>query len=227
MGLLLGTPSDLAMASSSSYHPKVLAKQNKECYWMDEDTDDGQPRTLFFLEKCPIEGCGSDNFKRACCWSWESADAVKSYWKRHAIVSQQETHALDEEVADNMADHLEISEKLETYEERAEYRAEEADRIKKKEEQKARPAINKPQPPKVPPPRIPGTAGKAAKDKDAKGQGRHGKAGKGKGRETYDIVPKSPRRQRRDSRSRRRSRSRSRSRRRYDDRQSRHEMGEA
>ena len=95
--------------------------KNEETCYVAEDEDDGIDRAWWCAVSCPAhESCTKHGWKRAACWSYESEAQVQAYVLNHLMESS--LHAMEEDMAKEMAVCTDIEQHVETARERAGYR---------------------------------------------------------------------------------------------------------
>ena len=81
---------------------------------------EGYARIKYRAPECPCSHeCSKDAWARAACWSYEGPHKVKNYCARHMHVSAKHYH--DVETAKMEASMVEITEEIETYQDRLDY----------------------------------------------------------------------------------------------------------
>ena len=97
----------------------IEIEQNTEGWEVDDDVE-GYTRIKYKAQECPCSHeCSKDAWARAACWSYEGPHKVKNYCARHMHVSAKHYH--DVETAKMEASTLEITEEIETYQDRLDY----------------------------------------------------------------------------------------------------------
>ena len=95
-----------------------LLKNEESCYVCAED-DDGIDRIWHCADCCPDpDNCSKSSWKKSACWNYASEHQVKMYVLHHL----HEKHELDGDMAQAIANITEISHRVETAKERANYR---------------------------------------------------------------------------------------------------------
>ena len=96
--------------------------QHSEEEYVPSDQDDGEPRTYFYADKCPVGSCSHQAWERARCHSFTSVDRVIANVSHHLQVSGCDDHGLSAEEADSIAAGAKIVEVEEHAASRASYR---------------------------------------------------------------------------------------------------------
>jgi len=127
--------------------------KNSESFFLSEAEDNGEDRTWFKAEKCPLaECCKLASWKNHAVWSYKGHDEVVGYCMYHLMNSSH--HNLSETDAAEAIEHfLVVNEMVETSEERAEYRKGIELAWRKKEEGRGDHRSRSPKSPPFPPPR--------------------------------------------------------------------------
>lgn len=89
-------------------------------HWVDSDDDDGEPKTMWYVHKCPAGNCSDKAFKRASIKSYSGPESVEMQLRYH--LENSSLHMMTPEEAYDVALSAEISQHLETHGERKEYR---------------------------------------------------------------------------------------------------------
>jgi len=127
--------------------------KNSESFFLSEAEDNGEDRTWFKAEKCPLaECCKLASWKNHAVWSYKGHDEVVGYCMYHLMNSSH--HNLSETDAAEAIEHfLVVNEMVETSEERAEYRKGIELAWRKKEEGRGDHRSRSPKSPPLPPSR--------------------------------------------------------------------------
>ena len=105
--------------------------KNIEHAFVPADDDDGEDRQWWWAPSCPgnhteelgiddIGKCSKASWTKACCWSYESEHSVRCYLAQHMIASN--SHSVEEAYAKEIALSVEISNGIETFADRCQYR---------------------------------------------------------------------------------------------------------